>query len=88
MRLYVVVEGQTEEAFVKQVLAPHLASFSVWADADHRHDAPRPVNGRQTSRRWCIGKHWREDLNMPVPACTTAMDVRFTTLFDLYGLPR
>ena len=30
IRLIVVVEGQTEEAFIKDVLAPHLAAYSVY----------------------------------------------------------
>ena len=30
MRLFVVVEGFTEERFVKDVLAPHLATFGVF----------------------------------------------------------
>jgi hypothetical protein len=29
--LYVVVEGQTEEAFVSSLLAPHLADHGVFA---------------------------------------------------------
>ncbi len=29
-RLVVIVEGQTEERFVKSVLAPHLDARSVW----------------------------------------------------------
>ncbi len=33
VRLNFIVEGQTEEAFVKQILKPHLAELSVWANA-------------------------------------------------------
>lgn len=31
-RLHVLAEGQTEEAFVNQVLAPHLAGHGVVTD--------------------------------------------------------
>lgn len=31
IRLAISVEGQTEERFVKDVLAPHLAGFRIWA---------------------------------------------------------
>ncbi len=31
IRLNFIVEGQTEEAFVKQILSPYLAGFEVWA---------------------------------------------------------
>ena len=33
IRLNFVVEGQTEEAFVKQILSPYLAGFEVWVQA-------------------------------------------------------
>ena len=33
IRLHVTTEGQTEEAFVKRILAPHLGAFNVFADA-------------------------------------------------------
>ena len=32
-RLYIIVEGQTEEAFVNQTLKPHLGNFLVGASA-------------------------------------------------------
>ena len=32
IRLNFIVEGQTEEAFVKQILSPYLAGFEVWFD--------------------------------------------------------
>ena len=33
IRLNFIVEGQTEEAFVKQILSPYLAGFEVWVQA-------------------------------------------------------
>lgn len=33
IRLHVTAEGQTEQGFVKTVLAPHLANYRVYADA-------------------------------------------------------
>ena len=44
IRLHFIVEGQTEETFVNQVLKPHLGNRYVWADA-------RCV---QTSRRGAV----------------------------------
>jgi hypothetical protein len=32
IRLHIIVEGQTEEAFVNQVLAVHLGTFNVSTD--------------------------------------------------------
>ena len=33
IRLNIVVEGQTEESFVRDVLAPHLATLEIWVRA-------------------------------------------------------
>jgi len=29
-RLNILVEGQTEESFVRELIVPHLAGFEVW----------------------------------------------------------
>jgi hypothetical protein len=86
MRLYILVEGRTEERFVKDVLEPHLADQSVWAIpiiVTTRRD-------RQTGQKTRGGghwKHWYRDLRRLI-ADNPGDGVRFTTLFDLYGLPR
>ena len=33
IRLHITAEGQTEERFVKEILAPFLGEKNVWADA-------------------------------------------------------
>lgn len=84
VRMNFIVEGQTEETFVNQVLRPHLATISVWCSA-------RCV---MTSRKRGI-KHRGGVTNYKLPRIdiTTWMkedrnpDARFTTMFDLYGIP-
>ena len=84
IRLNFIVEGQTEEAFVKQILEPHLAKLSVWANA-------RCV---MTSRkggikyRGGISKYAqvKNDINAWIKEDQNP-DARFTTMIDLYGLP-
>jgi hypothetical protein len=84
-RLNVLAEGQTEEAFVNEVLAPHLADHHVVAsvrcvttrrdrrrpDVVHRGGLPDYGKARRDLQRWMA-----ED--------GTAA---FTTMFDLYALP-
>lgn len=85
MRLLILLEGQTEESFVKDVLAPHLLGFSVvvsYIVVTTRRDK-QTGEKRRGGGHW---KHWVKDLRQwrfehPGNA------VRFTTLFDLYGLP-
>lgn len=84
IRLNLIVEGQTEESFVNNTLAPHLGAYSVWAYA-------RCVMTKRTARAKYRGgitnypkarndiMNWlREDRNA---------DACFTSMFDLYGLP-
>ena len=84
IRLNVIVEGQTEETFVKQILRPHLANFSVWVYArsvltsrrgriKHRGGIGNYAKARNDICRWLA-----EDQNR---------DARFTTMIDLYRLP-
>jgi hypothetical protein len=86
IRLHVISEGQTEEAFVKRILAPHLGGFNVFADA-------RSV---LTSRDKKAHKNYRGGLVSYLKAkadIETWMkedgraECRFTTMFDLYALP-
>jgi len=84
VRLNMVVEGQTEEAFANEVLNPHLSNFSIAVSARMlSHTGGRSRNHKGGIRR--IGqltddlKRWaRED---------TSKDVRFTTMVDLYAYP-
>ena len=87
IRLRIVVEGQTEEEFVNSVLCPHLGDFNVSADA-------RAV---ETSRRKRTGKVFRGGMTNYARAKRDLLqwmkedgrrDARFTTMFDLYGLPK
>ena len=86
IRLHVTSEGQTEEAFVKRILARHLGAFNVFADA-------RSV---LTSRDKKAHRHYREGLVSYLKAkadIETWMkedghaECRFTAMFDLYKLP-
>jgi len=86
IRLHITAEGQTEQAFVKQVLTPHLAPFEVYADArcvltskDNR--AAKEYRGGLLSYEKAkrdIQAWLKEDVNS---------ECRFTTMFDLYALP-
>lgn len=84
IRLHAVVEGQTEEAFVNDVLAPELGARRVFIDA-HRVTTGRK---RSVPFRGGISTYiqLKNDLTLWMkqdqdPACW------FTTLIDLYRLP-
>lgn len=83
--LYLLVEGQTEEAFAKSVLGPHLERFDVSVTPMIVKTSTDRVTGRKRKGggRW---KHWHADLHRLTTQQRRA-EARFTTLFDLYGLP-
>lgn len=83
--LYLLVEGQTEEAFAKSVLGPHLQRFDVAVTPMIVRTSVDPITGqkRKGGGRW---KHWHADLHR-LTATQRRSEARFSTLFDLYGLP-
>lgn len=86
IRLYVVVEGDTELAFVKGTLAPHLNSLHVWTspiEVTTRRDRRTRAKLGRGGGHW---RHWEKDIKT-LAMSQRGSDVRFTTLFDLYGLP-
>lgn len=90
IRLHITAEGQTEERFVKEVLAPYLGEREVWADArcvltskNNRLGVEYRGGWRRTSAYATVKRDictWMKEDRNP--------DVRFTTMFDLYALPR
>jgi hypothetical protein len=86
IRLYVLVEGQTEERFVKAVLTPHFQARGI--EATPIVVATRRARSTgQKSRGGGHWSHWRRDLLL-LTKQQKGNEARFTTLFDLYGLPR
>lgn len=84
-RLIMVVEGQSEEAFVKDVLVPHLANHGVGASATIVGKVVAQKRGHR-HRGGGSFKHWRADIGRILRGDASA-NLRVTTLFDLYGLP-
>jgi hypothetical protein len=84
VRLNFIVEGHAEEAFVNQILCPHLGGHDVVCAARRvEFSRRRGVIYRGGLIDWSkaardIDRWRREDANA---------DTRFTTMFDLYKLP-
>jgi len=84
IRLQLVVEGDTEEGFVNQVLSPYLARREIYAVC-HRVTTSRKRyrvyrGGGETYARW------KKDLQLWLNDDRNR-EARFTTMVDLYGLP-
>jgi len=84
-RLFVVVEGDTEQEVVKLCLAPHLNARQVWTTPIEVTTKRDRKTGQKLAKGGGHWMHWRKDI------CTVlrsnAADLRVTSLFDLYGLP-
>lgn len=85
MRLIVVVEGQTEEAFVRHVLKPHLEPLGVYVSATIVGKMNAQKRGHQ-GRGGGHFRHWQKDIAHLLTS-DKSPSLRVTTLFDLYGLP-
>lgn len=86
IRLHIIAEGQTEEAFIRDFLSEYLGGFNISTDVRCVNPGSKPTrsradrggvlnyeNSKKDIQRWL-----REDKNS---------DARFTTMFDLYALP-
>jgi hypothetical protein len=92
VRLNITVEGSTEEGFVKQVLAPYLGERGVFAVARSviSGEGLSPYNGSSDYEF----RGGLRDYDRPRKDIIDWMsedsgeDVRFTTMFDFYALPK
>ena len=84
IRLNFIVEGQTEETFVNNTIAPWLAMRAIWASA--RCVLTRRMGA--TKYRGGIGKYIQAKKDIATwMKQDRGSDARFTTMFDLYALP-
>jgi hypothetical protein len=80
-RLLVLAEGDSEELFVREILAPHLAVFGVYATATG------VVSKRLASGNKITGGNlWSNVRNSLIPLLQDS-EAWVTTLLDYYGLP-
>ncbi len=84
-RLIVVVEGQTEDEFVRNVLRPHLGVFGVFASSTIVGKVIAQKRGH-SHRGGGDFSVWRRDIEHLLRSDTSTR-LHVTTLFDLYGLP-
>lgn len=84
-RLNVVVEGQTEETFIREILSPHLWRYGIHCNArivelKRRKDGRKRVGGLSTygKLKSDIARWMREDNNP---------ETYFSTMIDLYAIP-
>jgi hypothetical protein len=80
-RLLVLAEGDSEELFIKTILAPHLEKFGVFACATGVV-SKRMANGR----KFTGGNRWF-NVQLSLRPLLVDSDAWVTTMLDFYGLP-
>ena len=83
-RLCLTAEGQTEQTFAARLLTPHLASLGVYLAK-----ARRPLTSKKKGTRGGLFRYRvvRDDIGRWLKE-DRAPDVWFSTMFDLYKLPK
>ncbi len=87
LRINFIVEGQTEENFVNTVLRDHFAARSI-VTAAHCITTRRERRAKHMMYRGGLTtwQHARDDIRRWLRG-DGSENARFTTMFDLYGLP-
>lgn len=80
-RLLVLAEGDSEELFVQNILAPHLERFGVYARATG------VVSKRLASGKKFTGGNLWSNVRLSLQPLLADSDAWVTTLLDFYGLP-
>lgn len=83
-RLCIICEGQTEGEFVKELLAPHLRTFEIYAYPSLLHVGPKQQRGGNVSVPR-LAKHIRNEYHN-VPFITTLVD--YYGFKDVNGRPK
>jgi hypothetical protein len=76
--VFILVEGQTEETFVKRVLAPHFSVFPIWI-------TPIIVTTNGADKGG-LGKY--ASVRKQLTILRRRPNIWLTTMFDFYALPR
>jgi Domain of unknown function (DUF4276) len=83
-RALIAVEGQTEETFVRDILAPHLETFRVYAQSVVI-TTKRPASGGKFRGGVSAWAAIRREITQLLRDTSAAA---VTTMIDLYGLPQ
>jgi hypothetical protein len=85
--VYIIVEGQSEEKFVKEILSPYFASKNIFLSPE------RVITGRDRQGKACKGggdsyKLYKNHIQKRIKQFKKQKNYYFTTMIDLYALPK
>ncbi len=83
-RLHILVEGETEESFVKELIVPHLANLNIFTTTSRVTTSRKIKKGRVYKGGLSSFKKVDREVNLFLKRDN---DIYVTTMFDLYALP-
>ncbi|HNX02318.1 MAG TPA: DUF4276 family protein [Candidatus Cloacimonas sp.] len=86
MNLHLFVEGQSEEVFVNQVIAPYLLNFNIFTDCRCVQTSFDIKTGRKYKGGLGSYIKFKREICVALNQFTSSKE-RFSTFIDLYGLP-
>lgn len=86
--LYFIVEGRTEEEFVKEILKPYLEKKQIFIQG-----VEQVITGKNQSKKHCKGggknyEYYKNHLSRRIKQFKKTSHLYFTTMIDLYALPQ
>lgn len=83
--IYIIVEGQSEERFVKNILTPYFEAKNIFLNAE------RVITGRDSKGNACKGggssyQLYKNHLIKRLKQFSNAQNYYFTTMIDLYAI--
>jgi len=87
INIYIIVEGQSEEKFVKEVLSPYFAPKNIFLYPE------RVITGKDKLGRACKGggnsyQLYKNHILKRIKQFNRQKNYYFTTMIDLYALPK
>ena len=86
INLYIIVEGQSEEKFIKEILSPYLSKRGIFLYPEI------VITGKSINGRACKGggnsyQLYKNHIQKRIKQFRNQSSYYFTTMIDLYALP-
>lgn len=87
INIYIIVEGQSEEKFIKEILTPYFANKNIFLYAE------RVITGKDNFGKSCKGGgssylSYKNHLDKRIKEFDSQKNYYFSTMIDFYALPK
>ncbi|MEA3491808.1 MAG: DUF4276 family protein [Campylobacterota bacterium] len=87
INLYIIVEGPSEEKFIKEILAPYFANKNIFLHAEC------VITGKNSQGKACKGggssyEYYKNHISKRIKQFKNSENYYFSTMIDFYALPK